>query len=156
MQLFSTNTFLMQNGAGSSKNWLLTSVKYENGCFWLINVFSEKWCPQGRGMTFQYFSMKTFISQKQPFWYFTDVETQFFELPAPFCIRNVLVEKIALCVIQIVRSPPPCRGRGRASLTFCALLRNIIIPGGAHGDYQPRRFWCKIELGVRKIGSWRL
>ena len=146
----------MQNWAGSSKNWVSTSVKYQNGCFWLINVFIEKYwkvMPRPWG---HHFSLNTFISQKQPFSYFTDVKTQFFELPAPFCIRNVLVEKIALCVIQIVRSPPPCRGRGRASLTFCALLRNIIIPGGAHGDYQPRRFWCKIELGVRKIGSWRL
>ena len=53
-------------------------------------------------------------TQKQPFWYFGDGKTQIFELPAQFCIRNVLVEQSDIYVTFnfLVSHPPPGRPTG--------------------------------------------
>ena len=55
ISLFSSKTFLMQNWAGSSKNWVFTSVTYPNGCFGLIFAKLDSICRLNSLIQFQWF-----------------------------------------------------------------------------------------------------
>ena len=96
----------------SRTNLSISALNFASETSWLkkidiptpeMSVFIEKWNPDPRDITFRnpnprgwgyhFLSLYFTFSQKQAFWYFRDVNNQFIDRGAQFCIRNCLVEK---------------------------------------------------------------